>query len=91
MNRYQSWTQRPKMLTDILWPLRYAAKKNDIEERDQLLSKLLQVFDQLSGPEENREHVDAIKQKIVTDVQNNTTNDIELAQLMRSILVYGYS
>lgn len=91
MNRYQSFSPRHKQLADILWSLKSAVLEGDTELSDHLLFRFLKIFDELTGPEKNKDHIASIRKKIVNDLKNKTCCDIEFAQMLRSIIIYEYN
>ncbi|WDF45233.1 hypothetical protein PQ459_10015 [Chryseobacterium sp. KACC 21268] len=74
----------------MLWSYVSACKRSDVEVMQELRPKILELFDELEGPEENLHHIKEIRAKIVSDMDNNSFNDIEVASYKRDLVFYGY-
>lgn len=87
---YKDWKMNIKNLSDLLWSYSGALDRNDLEEMYELRPKVLELFDQLTGPEENANNVKEIRNNIVRDMNDNSFDDIEVARYTRDLVFYGY-
>lgn len=87
---YKDWKMNIKHLTEMLWSYVSACKRSDVEIMQALRPKILKLFDELEGPEENMKNVKEVRDKIVRDMDNNSFNDIEVASYPRELTANGY-